>query len=208
MLYENEIRVAFPITTTQTSFKEELDGERTIREVAEIIFDKAGQQADGTGTDTGYLEALRKASESYRLIDRTKRVLDIKTDFYRAYIQDKVQFLAAKVIDMEVYGNKNCYIKVEFAGRDKIYNGTVVIAAETYYRLFDEKRIDERKNIYLIGTCVRKEYKVGERKRWNKYTRGMQKISDATTRKKTRMLHFYMGNAISGSAAGSGRRWE
>lgn len=193
-MYEKEIRVAFPITTSKTSFKEKIAGEKSIRQVAEMIFTKAGKSADKT--DPSYLTALRRAAESYRFIDRAKRVLDVKSDFYRAFILNKVQFLAAEVLDMDVYGNKDCYIKVKFFGNDKDYNGTVQIPAETYYRLFDQNAIDTARSIYIIGTCIRKEYKLGERKKWDRYSMKMQKVSNETVQKRTKMLHFYLGNCI------------
>lgn len=189
-----EIRVAFPITASVSSFGENHVGEQTIRQVAAQIFRQADRHADET--DDRYIVELRRAAESLRLMDRNKRVLDVRSDFYRAYVMDRLQFIVAEVFDMEVYGNRDCYIRMRFSGNDKDYYGTAQIPAEMYYRLFDSDSIDEKRPIYLIGTCVRKEYKVGAIKRWDKYSMKIQVKAEVTTKKKTKMLHFYLGNHI------------
>lgn len=189
---EKELKVTFPISTTRGSSKEKHPGEQDEYEVARTILLKTAKHA--TERADGFLFELQHTCANLRLIDRTKRVLDLNQGFYKAYVMDKVQFLAAEVENMEIYGNKDCYAKISYAGGDKIYHGSAMFSAATYYRIFDEGNIDESRPIYLIGTCVRKTHTVPAKKAKNKFTRQIITTKEENTIKRTKMLHFYLGN--------------
>lgn len=191
-MYEKELRTTFPISTTKGRSKEKYYGEQDERDVARTILQRAAENA--TERDEKFLHEMKRVCANLRLIDRNKRVLDLNKRFYKAYVMDEVQFLAAEVENMEIYGNENCYAKISYAGSDQIYNGSAIFPAETYYRFFDDGKIDEGRPIYLIGTCVRKTYRIPAKKMKHMYTKQMVTVAEAKLVKRTKMLHFYLGN--------------
>lgn len=189
---EKELNITFPISTTRGGSKEKYPGELDELEVARAILQRAARHA--TEREDSILFEMQRVCSGLRLIDRNKRVLDLNKRFYKAYVTNEVQFLAAEVENMEIYGNKDCYAKISYAGGEKIYHGTAMFPAESYYRFFDDGNIDESHPIYLIGTCVRKEYTIPARKVKNKFTMQMVTTSEAKIIKRTKMIHYYLGN--------------
>ena len=188
---EKEIRVAFPISTTKIAQDRE-KGETTVEEIAGMLLAEAAAHAS-EGSEQ-FLHELRAASGSLRLADRSKRVLALDKSFYKPYHLNEVQFLAAQVEHIEVYGYKDCYAKVAYADNGAVYRGTVILPAEMFYRFFDSGVLSDQRPMYLVGTCIRKEYKKSAKRTYNKYMMKTVTVSEAKVVKRTKMIQFHICN--------------
>lgn len=102
------------------------------------------------------------------LEDFKKRSLCIAHSMYTPFQLNKLSFIFGRILEVKHYKKDTAYIRCEYYSNGKIR--TDIFLAPVYLYECDKPSFEGTEE-YLIATCIRKEYLVKERGKYNKRTR-------------------------------------
>jgi hypothetical protein len=193
-MQKKEIPISYGLSTRKGKAVESEDGAKSAYDVAKLIMEEA-KRMPGSDNMENFLKNLRAATALFRLVDKNKRTIEPDRCFYKAYILDQVQFLVARIDDLEIYGNQYCYARISYVDHETLYRGTVTFAVEDLYHYVDHG-LKEDAPLYIIGTCIRKQHKQSAKYQCDKYSYQRVKVSDEKIFKRTKMLNYALINYL------------
>lgn len=132
-----------------------------------------------------FLSAADKVMHTLELYDDKKHILSLAKSMYKPYLKDQVTFILGEITDVKHYTKGTMHVMCRYFSNGSFYKGCFLVPEEQYNTLTKNK-----KPLLLIGTCIRKTYKVPEKKAYNSRSHSSYTVKPATEKERTKMISF------------------
>lgn len=177
-----EVLVSFPLTGRKGKDVKK-KGESNLLDICSMIAFSSDNGRDD------YLKSIRQNASGIVVKDRKENHYELSTIWYRPWRLDGVSFIAANVIEENEYV-KNCvHVLCEYYDSGKIYKCCVVVPQEEYYEKIKDFHNDTDHEKYIVGTCIRKNYMVPGKSKYNKRSHSVRQ-TESIQKQRTKMLNF------------------